>query len=157
MPIARASCQIDVPPEELFRFISDPLRIPEYVEIVLDVFDVSDGPIGVGTTLKEHSKPGPFVSVTSWEIVEYDPPRTHVWEGHQKDMDMTFTKHISPNGAGSMYEQWMDYRFLPKFRALGRLLEVAFLERVMQQHFAVAVAGIKRIAEAEHTGQVESQ
>jgi uncharacterized protein YndB with AHSA1/START domain len=155
MPTARASIQIDVPPEEVFRFVSDPVRIPEYVKIVLDVFDVSDGRVGVGTTLKEHSKPGPFVSVTNWEIVEYDRPNRQVWLGSQKDMEMTFTKLISPHPAGSTYEQWMDYRFLPKFRPLGRLLEVLFLQRAMQRHFESAVAGIKRIVEAEHAARIE--
>lgn len=155
MPTAKASIRIDVPPEEVFRFVSDPTRIPEYVSIVLDVFDVSDGPIGVGSTLKEHSKPGPFVSVTNWEIVEYDPPTRHVWKGHQKDMEMTFTKLISSHSAGSTYEQWMDYRFLPRFRPLGRLLEVLFLERTMQRHFDSAVKGIKRIVEAEYAARIE--
>lgn len=151
MPTAAASIHVDATPEEVFDLVSDPMRIPEYVPIVLDVFDVSEGPIGPGTTLKEHSKPGPFVTVTRWRIAEYEPPRKHVWEGHQVDMEMTLTKKITPQGSGTLYEQWMEYRYLPRLRPLGWLLEKLVVQRKIEQAFQEVVAGIKRLVEAERS------
>lgn len=150
MPTAQSSIHVEASPQEVFDLVSDPLRIPEYVPIVIDVFEVSDGPIGVGTVIKEHTKPGPVVTVTRWEIVEYLPPHKHVWSSRQWDMEMILTKEIRPDGSGTSYEQSLHYRLMPRLRPLGRLLEMVSIERKLQNTFDQVVAGIKAIAEEEH-------
>lgn len=149
MPTARASVHVDATPEEVFDFVSDPWRIPEYVSLVLEILDVSEGHLGVGTKITERAKPGPVPVTTHWEIIEYDRPRRHVWRGRQVDMKMTLTKQISAEGSGALYEQWMDYRYLPRLRPLGWLLEKLVVNRTVQQSFDQVVTGIKETVETE--------
>lgn len=149
MPRAEASIHIDAPPEVVFDFVADAPRIPEYVEFVRDVFDVTPGPVGAGTTLKEHAKPGPFPVVTHWRIDQFERPAKQVWVGNQADMEMTLTKLVSAEGGGTRYHQIMEYRMLPRFRPLGWLLEKLVVARKMEAEFAKITAGIKRIVESE--------
>lgn len=149
MPTARASVHINATPEEVFDFVSDPWRVPEYVPLVLEILEVSPGPIGVGSTISERAKPGPFPVTTHWEIVAYERPRIHVWKGHQIDMEMTLTKQVNGAGSGTQYEQSMDYRCVPRFRPFGWLLEKAVVNRTVQKSFEQVVARIKTTVEAE--------
>jgi hypothetical protein len=149
MPTARASIHVDATPEEVFDFVSDPWRIPEYVSLVLEILDVSDGQLGVGTKITEKAKPGPVAVTTHWEIIEFERPHRHVWRGHQVDMEMTLTKQISAEGSGARYEQWMEYRCLPRLRPLGWLLEKLVVNRAVQRGFDQVVTGIKKTVEAE--------
>lgn len=150
MASATASIDISAPPEVVFDFVADAPRIPEYVRFVHDVFEVSEGPIGVGTRIKEHAKPGPFNTITEWEIIDFDRPRRQVWDGHQSDMDMTLTKTIEPTGGGCRYTQVMHYRYLPRLRPVGWLLEKLVVDRTMRTAFEQITAGIKDIVEREH-------
>ena len=149
MPTATASIHVDASPDEVFDFVSDPWRIPEYVSLVLEILEVSDGPLGVGTKITEKAKPGPFKVTTHWEIVEYEPPHRHVWRGHQVDMEMTLTKSVTREGSGTRYEQWMDYRYMPRFRPLGWLLEKLVVDRTVKKSFEGVVSGIKKTVESE--------
>lgn len=149
MPTARASIHVEATPKEVFDFVSDPWRIPEYVSLVLEILDVSEGQLGVGTKITERAKPGPVPVTTHWEIIEYEPPHRHVWRGRQVDMEMTLTKQISAEGSGARYEQWMEYRYLPRARPLGWLLEKLILNRAVQKSFDQVVTGIKTTVETE--------
>lgn len=150
MPKAEASIHIHAPPGVVFDFVADAARIPEYVAFVRDVYEISEGPVGVGTTLKEHAKPGPFPVVTSWRIVEFERPRRQIWSGHQTDMEMTLTKLIEPIEGGTLYRQVMEYRYLPRIRPLGWLLEQLAVNRKLRIEFARITEGIKTIVESEH-------
>ncbi len=157
MATATAAIHVDANPEEVFDFVSDPYRIPEYVPLVREILDVSEGPLGVGTQITEKSKPGPFLVTTHWEIVEYEPPHRHVWRGHQVDMEMTLTKEITPEATGTRYHQSLDYRYLPRFRPLGWLLEKLVVSRSLQKSFDEIVVGIKVTVEAERQTSSEPQ
>lgn len=149
MPTARASIHIEAASEEVFDFVNIPWRIPEYVSLVLDILEVSEGPVGVGTKILERAKPGPVTVTTLWEVITYERPRLSVWRSRQSDMDMTLTKQIRPDGEGAYYEQWLEYRFMPRIRPVGWLLEKAFVHRNIQGSFDEVVKGIKRIVENE--------
>ncbi|MGB7858997.1 MAG: hypothetical protein WBM90_00710 [Acidimicrobiia bacterium] len=61
MPTIEKTIEIDVPYGDVYEFVANDVeRLPEFVPIVKDVFDVSPGPIGEGTTFKEHTVIGPM-------------------------------------------------------------------------------------------------
>lgn len=157
MPRAEASIHIHAPPEVIFDFVADAPRIPEYVRFVRDVYEVSEGPVGTGTTIKEHAKPGPFPVVTQWRIVEFERPHRQVWAGHQVDMEMTLSKFMEPADGGTVYRQTMEYRYLPRIRPLGWLLEKLVVERKMRIEFEQITEAIKRIVESEHAARLQPQ
>jgi uncharacterized protein YndB with AHSA1/START domain len=71
--------EIERPPSEVWSFINDAARLPEWIAEFAAAQDESDGPIGVGAvvryTLRHGNRSGAF------EIVEWDPPRRMAWDG----------------------------------------------------------------------------
>jgi len=151
VPMIEKTIEIDVPYEEVYEFVAnDVQRLPEFVPIVKDVFEVSPGPIGEGTTFKEHTVIGPMKRVSNWRVAELEPPKRVLWVGHQSDMEMTLTKHVSPAARGAIYSQVFEYRMYPSFRPLGWLLEKLIVHRQMSAVLDEVVSRIKEIIEAEH-------
>ena len=62
---------------------------------------------------------------------------------------MTLIKQVTLEGSGTRYEQWMDYRYLPRFRPLGWMLEKLVVDRTVQRSFDKVVLGIKGFVESE--------
>ncbi len=151
MPSIEKSALIEAPVEYVYDFVAnDVTRLPEFVEFVLEVFDVTEGPVRVGTSFKERVKLGPFPQISNWTVAELDPSHRVVWVGHQSDMEMTLTKFTRSAGSGTLYSQVFDYRMLPKARPIGRLLEKLVVHRRIDAALEKVVARIKEIVEAEY-------
>jgi hypothetical protein len=97
----------------VFNFVCDLLRIPEYVPFVREIFDVTPGPVRVGTTYKERAKPGPVESVQEWRCTEFEQPVRQTYEGRGPEMSVVLTKTFEPAEGGTRYAQALDFRFLP--------------------------------------------
>jgi uncharacterized protein YndB with AHSA1/START domain len=71
--------EIERPPSEVWSFLNDTARLPEWIAEFAAAQDESDGPAGVGAvvhyTLRQGNRSGTF------EIVEWDPPRRLAWDG----------------------------------------------------------------------------
>ena len=71
--------EVERPPSEVWAFINDAARLPEWIAEFAAARDESDGPIGVEAvvhyTLKQGNRSGSFVTV------EWDPPRRVAWDG----------------------------------------------------------------------------
>lgn len=154
MPSIEKTIEIEVPYEEVYEFVANDVeRLTEFVPIVKEVFDVSPGPIGEGTTFKERMEMGPMKRISSWRVAELDPPKKVLWVGHQSDMEMTLTKHVQPSTTGTIYSQVFDYRMYPSFRLLGWLLEKLIVHRQMSDTLDEVVVRIKEIVEDEHAAR----
>lgn len=151
MPRIEVGIEIEVPHEDVYEFVAtDVERVPEFAEFIKEVFDVTEGPIGVGTTFKERMEMGPMKRVSEWLVAELDPPRRVLWIGHQSDMEMTLTKLVQPSESATFYSQVFDYRMYPAFRPLGWILERMVVNKQMTEAMTGVVARIKEIIEAEH-------
>ena len=71
--------EIDRPPAEVWAFITDTERLPEWVGELVAAHDETDGPAGLGRvvryTVEQGNRSGTF------EIVEWDPPHRMAWDG----------------------------------------------------------------------------
>lgn len=67
---------IDRPIDEVFAYLSDVERHPDWVSSVLSTTQTSDGPIGLGATLTEEAKTLGRRMQVDWEITAYEPPHT---------------------------------------------------------------------------------
>ena len=143
------STQIQAPPAVVWAFISDLPRIPEYVHFVREIFDITDGPTGVGTTYRERAKPGPVESASEWRITAFEPSARQVHEGRMPEMHAILTIQLEPQNEGTRYSQAMEFTFLPRLRPLGRLLELLVVRRKMASDFRRILAAVKNIVEAE--------
>jgi hypothetical protein len=143
------SIYIDAPPEVVFDFVCDLKRIPEYVDIVLEIFDISESPTRVGTKYKEWAKPGPVKQYQEWCCIEFDRPKYQVYKGKSKQMDIVLYKKFVPEAKGTKYTQWVNFQMYPQFRLLGRLLD-PLVERTMMKEFQKITRGIKQTIEREY-------
>ena len=64
---------------DVWSFVSDVERLPEWFGEFAAVRKQSDGPIGVGTSVRYTLQPGHRSG--TFEIVEWDPPRKVAWDG----------------------------------------------------------------------------
>ena len=70
-----ASVDIDRPIDEVFAYVTDPAKTPEWSSMALECSLEGDGRIGVGSRIRTVGKfLGRRVEATS-EVTEYDPPR----------------------------------------------------------------------------------
>jgi uncharacterized protein YndB with AHSA1/START domain len=71
--------EIERPPPAVWSFVSDAERLPEWLGEFEAAHEESDGPTGVGTVVRYTIKPAHRSG--TFEIVEWDPPRTMAWDG----------------------------------------------------------------------------
>lgn len=70
--------EIERSPEDVWSYLADAERIPEWIGEIKAAQVESDGPVGIGTVLRytvEGDRSG------TWEVVEWDPPRRVAWDG----------------------------------------------------------------------------
>ena len=71
--------EIERPPSEVWAFINEVARLPEWIAEFASARDEADGPTDVGAvvhyTLRQGNRSGTF------EIIEWDPPRRVAWDG----------------------------------------------------------------------------
>jgi len=143
-----ASIHIKAPPEAVFDFVSDLRRIPEYVDIVLEIFDIMEGPTRVGTRYRERAKPGLVEQLQEWRCTEFERPHNQVYEGRSPQMHLLLHKQMEPEAGGTRYSQWIEFKMFPRFQPLGWLLD-PLVARQMAREFKKITAGIKQIVERE--------
>ncbi len=75
MSVIEASTVIGCPVEEVFAYVSDMAKTPEWSAELVDVAEVSPGPTGVGTTTKSTVKILGRELETTSKIVAFEPNR----------------------------------------------------------------------------------
>jgi carbon monoxide dehydrogenase subunit G len=150
MPRVQDSILVGAPPSEVWDFISDIERYPEWIYFVREATPMSEGPVGEGTKYKERAKPGPFESVSEWQITEFEPPRHQTHIGRMPEMEATLRIRLEPEGEGTRWYHEMDFRMLPKIRPVGWVLERLVVRRKMQADFRRILTTAKGFLEREH-------
>lgn len=145
MTIIAHRFETSVPPEKLWRCLSDLTLVKNYNPTVASAKLQGNGPIGLGTLRSCELKPKGKVleRVTVWEdgqavgleIVESDWPVT----------SMNWVTRIIPHGSGSILSQQLEYGM--KFGPLGWLLNALVLKRNITKNVGKALAGLIQIAE----------
>jgi uncharacterized protein YndB with AHSA1/START domain len=74
-----ASTEISKSPDEVFEYVTDPSRLPEWQASVVSV--QHSGPVTVGSRAVVTRKVGPREMATTSEIAELEPPRRWVIRG----------------------------------------------------------------------------
>jgi uncharacterized protein YndB with AHSA1/START domain len=70
---------IDAPPVDVWNFVSDAERLPEWLEEFQRVVKETADPVGVGSVFRYTIEPGPRTGTI--EIVEWQPGRRFAWDG----------------------------------------------------------------------------
>ena len=149
MPIVENTQQIEASPQEVWDFISDIRRGPEWVTVMKDLICVSDEQLGKGTVYAERVRVGPITTEAEWHVTTFDPPRVQVHESNEAMMRAILTMRVEPNGTGSRLVHRNDYQVLPVFRPLGWVIEKLFAEWLIRREMNQTVANAKRILETQ--------
>jgi uncharacterized protein YndB with AHSA1/START domain len=137
--------EINRPVHHVFVYSTDPDRLDTWQTNTVSSIPETDGPIGVGTRLREiHRGPGGKEFESLVEVSEYEPDRRfslRVIEGTPVHADMTF----EPTAQGGTHL---------RFRAHGQLtgamrLAQPLLGRILRKQFTEQVATLKRVLEQD--------
>jgi uncharacterized protein YndB with AHSA1/START domain len=83
MPPIVSSIEIARPPDEVFSYVTDPLRFPDWQSDVVSVRMEGDRPPGVGSRFTTTRRIGGTERTMTQEITEISPPRS--WAAHGVD------------------------------------------------------------------------
>jgi uncharacterized membrane protein len=95
------SVEIARSPEDVFAYIADFPRHPEWQEGLVSVTVETEGPVGVGTRVVHRRKLGPQTVTTTSEITAYDPPQVFSFRGIDGPIRAEGSQRIEPAGNGS--------------------------------------------------------
>jgi uncharacterized protein YndB with AHSA1/START domain len=137
---------IERPVAEVFDHVSDPAQLASWQTSTVSAVQQGDGPIGLGTRLREvHRMPGGKEVESVVEVSEYEPGRTfalRVVEGTPVHARITFEP--------------IERATLMCFRAHGQLTGVMrlaepLLQRALRRQFANYCATLNRVLESAPT------
>ena len=93
---------IDRPPAEVFRFVAtDHVRNHPRWDPDMQLEQVTDGPLGIGTVIRRRSSRTRVVVEGTMEVVEYEPDRVFGLVIHDGDLVMRSRMRFEPVAEGS--------------------------------------------------------
>ena len=108
-PIA-TSVDIARSPEDVFGYITDVQRHPEWQEGLVSVTVETEGPVRVGTRVVHRRKLGPQTVSTRSEITAFDPPHVVSFRGIDGPIRGEGSQRVEPAGDGSRVSLVMELR-----------------------------------------------
>ena len=114
------SIEIKRRPEEVFAYLDQPERHGEWQPEIVSTEVETDGPVGVGTRVKEMRKMGGREQDSSYEITEHDPPGKTSFRGIAGAVRPEGTVTVESIGDGSSSRVTLDFNLVGY--GLGRLI-----------------------------------
>lgn len=103
-----ASVDIARSPEDVFAYISDVSRHPEWQEDLVSVTLETDGPIGPGSKMVHQRKIGSRTIEIHSEITTFEPPRTMGFRGLDGPIRAEGSQSVEPAGDGCRVSMEME-------------------------------------------------
>jgi uncharacterized protein YndB with AHSA1/START domain len=103
------SIEINRRPEEVFAYLDQPERHGEWQPEVVSTTIETEGPVGVGTRVKEMRKMGGREQDSSYEITEHDPPSKTSFRGIGGAVRPEGTVTVESIGDGSSSRVTLDF------------------------------------------------
>ena len=91
-----STIEIDRPQQEVWAYVDDVQKQPNWQASLAASRIVSDGPIGVGTRFVQTRQIPGGARETTNEITEYDPPRMSSWKGLDGPIRSAGTVTVEP-------------------------------------------------------------
>lgn len=137
------SVEIARSPEDVFAYITDVSRHPEWQEGLVSATVQTDGPVQVGSRLVHRRKLGVATVASTSEITAFDPPRLVAFRGLDGPIRAEGTQRVEPAGEGSRVSFEMEMRG----HGLGTLM-LPMARRQATRQVAASHEKLKRILEA---------
>ena len=140
-PIA-TSVEIARSPEDVFAYIADFPRHPEWQEGLVSVTVETQGPSRVGTRVVHRRKLGPQTVATTSEVTAYDPPHVLGFRGIDGPIRAEGSQRVEPAGDRSRVLFEMEL----KGHGLGKLM-LPMARKQAARQVAASHEKLKRILE----------
>jgi uncharacterized membrane protein len=114
------SVEIRRRPEEVFAYLDQLERHGEWQSQIVSARVETEGPVGVGTRVKEIRRIGGREQDTSYEITEHDAPRRSSFRGVVGPIRPVGTVTIEPVGDGSSSRVTVEFDLVGQ--GMGKLL-----------------------------------
>ena len=102
--------QIAASPETLYKVVMDPKRLADWVTIHQELEDAPRGQLRKGSKLTQALKLAGRRFKVRWTVVENDPCRHVVWEGHGPVGSQARVEYVfAPNGKGTRFSYVNEY------------------------------------------------
>lgn len=133
MGYAQATNDIHAPIEAVWDALNDIDHTPAWVEGLERAEVITPPPYGVGTIYTDYNWLGPFLQVTNWQITHFEPYAQQVHESQSRVLPSAMTMTLTAIPEGARLDMAVNYRFLPRFGVVGRLLEKWVMNRLLAQ------------------------
>jgi uncharacterized protein YndB with AHSA1/START domain len=98
-----ASVDIKRPIAEVFAYVTDPTKTPEWSSLTLECTAEGTGPIGVGSRIRTVAKFLGHRAESKAEVTEYDPPRKFALRDVSGPVHLELVRHLESTGDGTRY------------------------------------------------------
>lgn len=114
------SIDIDRSPAEVYAYLDELERHQEWQTGLLEATIETEGPVGVGTRVREKRKVPGGTAMMTYEITEHDPPRRSSFRGVTGPVRPVGTVTIEPLNDGAASRVTIE--FVLEGRGLGKLI-----------------------------------
>jgi carbon monoxide dehydrogenase subunit G len=137
------SVDIDRPVHEVWEYLTDPERVPEWQSSAESSHQITDGPMGVGTHLRDERRFMGRRATSEVEVTEYEPEQLFTLHGLSGPVRFTVRHRLSENGDGTRLD--VDAEADPG--GIGRFVR-PMIERAAGHEFRGDFERLKRKLEA---------
>jgi uncharacterized protein YndB with AHSA1/START domain len=135
--------RIDRPVREVFAYATDPAKLATWQTNTVSVEQEGDGPVGVGTRLREvHSAPGGREIPTLLEVSRYRPDEAFELRMLDGPVPIHAELTFAPSGRGTL----LRFRSFGQPTGAMRLLQ-PLLRHSLRKQFAAHCGALKRVLE----------
>ena len=128
MPPIVSSFEIARPPNDVYSYVTDPSRFPEWQHDVVRVRMDSGRPPGVGTRFTTTRRIGRVEQTTTQEVTEFRPPRSWAARGVDGPFRPSAGVTVEPLGDGTRSQVTIALDF--EGRGIGKLLPLDVIRRM---------------------------
>jgi uncharacterized protein YndB with AHSA1/START domain len=139
--------KIERAPPEVFAFATDPARLPEWQTNTVSATPLEDGPLRVGSRMREiHRGPGGKELESLVEVSELEPDRHFGLRMIEGPLPVDGDLRFAPSGGGTQVAFTVQARPTGVMRLAQPLLRLG-----LKRQFAQHCADLKRALEAQPT------
>ncbi len=108
MATSESQLQISAPPEEVFAYLSDLEKHPEWSHC-MEIKKTSEGPVGVGTTYQSKGKNFGITANETVEVTEHRPSERFAWQTTgAMGMKFGWSFDLSPQEGGTLVTELFE-------------------------------------------------
>jgi uncharacterized protein YndB with AHSA1/START domain len=140
-----SSFEVARPPTEVYAYVTDPARFPEWQRDVVRVRALGDAPAAVGTRFDTTRHIGRVEHTTTQQITEMDPPRSWTARGVDGAFRPGARLTVEPLGDGSRSRVTIVLEF--EGHGIGRMLPLDVISRMAAKGAPRSYRNLKELLE----------